>query len=65
MFTLEKQTVILAHLNVRPENHGDEKVGGADLKIAFTESNGLLGKLDVIKLNYARMRLNAMQTQGA
>ncbi|MEJ2897549.1 hypothetical protein RVU96_10605 [Bordetella avium] len=42
MFSLDSQKVTLAHLNVRPENHGDEKVGGADLKIAFTESNGLL-----------------------
>lgn len=42
MFSLESQKVTLAHLNVRPENHGDEKVGGADLKIAFTETNGLL-----------------------
>jgi len=44
MFSLESQKVTLAHLNVRPENHGDEKVGGADLKIAFTDSNGLLSE---------------------
>lgn len=42
MFSITEQTATLAHINVRPENHGDEKVGGADLKIAFTESNGLL-----------------------
>lgn len=42
MFSLEAQKATLAHLNVRPENHGDEKVGGADIKIAFTESNGHL-----------------------
>lgn len=42
MFSLESQKVTLAHLNVRPEKHGDENVGGADLKIAFTASNGLL-----------------------
>lgn len=41
-FSLESQKVELVHLNVRPENHGDEKVGGADIKIAFTASNGLL-----------------------
>lgn len=44
MFSLESQKVTLAHLNVRPENHGDEKVGGADLKIAFTDTNGLLSE---------------------
>lgn len=44
MFSLETQKVVLAHLNVRPEKHGDENVGGADLKITFTGSNGLLSE---------------------
>lgn len=44
MFSLANQKATLAHLNVRPENHGDEKVGGADLKIAFVDSNGLLSE---------------------
>ncbi|OZI59910.1 hypothetical protein [Bordetella genomosp. 11] len=41
---LEQKTVTLAHLNVRPEKHGDENVGGADLKITFTDSNELLSE---------------------
>ncbi|WP_050556321.1 hypothetical protein [Bordetella bronchiseptica] len=38
MFSLQEQTAPLAHLNVRTERHGDEPLGGADLKIAFTIS---------------------------
>ncbi|MFY1903805.1 hypothetical protein ACOTBZ_29370 [Achromobacter xylosoxidans] len=37
----------------------------APIRVGVNTIDGLLGKLDVIKLNYARMRLNAMQTQGA
>jgi len=41
---LIQQTVTLANLNVRPEKHGEENVGGADLKITFTDSNELLSE---------------------
>ncbi|CUJ51887.1 hypothetical protein [Achromobacter xylosoxidans] len=37
----------------------------APIRVGVNTIDGLLGKLDVIKLNYARMRLNAMQKQGA
>lgn len=37
----------------------------APIRVGVNTIDGLLGKLDVIKLNYARMRLDAMQTQGA
>lgn len=31
MFSITEQTATLAHINVRPENHGDEPADGADL----------------------------------
>jgi|GEM_PF-1971260 len=41
---LIQKTVTLSHLNVRPEKHGDENVGGADLKITFIDTNELLSE---------------------
>lgn len=44
MFSITEQTATLAHINVRTERHGDEPAGAADLKIHFTEGNGILSE---------------------
>lgn len=44
MLALEKQTGQFQNFNLRPEKHGDENVPGADLKISFTDGNGVLSE---------------------
>ncbi|CAB3846104.1 hypothetical protein LMG3482_01877 [Achromobacter deleyi] len=44
MFSITEQTATLAHINVRTERHGDEPAGAADLKINFTDGNGVLSE---------------------
>lgn len=44
MFELERQTGVLTNLNLRAENHGDEKTPGADLKIGIKVSNDMLAE---------------------
>ncbi|CAB3643434.1 hypothetical protein LMG26685_02160 [Achromobacter mucicolens] len=44
MFSISEQTATLAHINVRTERHGDEPAGAADLKINFTDGNGVLSE---------------------
>lgn len=44
MFSITKQTATLAHINVRTERHGEEPAGAADLKISFTDGNGVLSE---------------------
>lgn len=43
-FSIIDQTATLNHINVRSEKHGGENVGGADLRISFTESAGILAE---------------------
>jgi len=43
-FSLDQQTVKLAHTNIRDEKHGDEPAGAADLKISFTDGTGILSE---------------------
>jgi len=44
MFSITEQTATLAHINVRTERHGEEPAGAADLKISFTDGNGVLSE---------------------
>lgn len=44
MFSITEQTASLAHINVRTERHGEEPAGAADLKISFTDGNGVLSE---------------------
>jgi len=55
MFSIQEQTATLAHLNVRTEKHGDKPHGGADIKLSFTASNGLLAEFHpVLRANLYR-----------
>ncbi|WP_063588375.1 hypothetical protein [Achromobacter ruhlandii] len=44
MFSITEQVALLAHINVRTERHGEEPAGAADLKISFTDGNGVLSE---------------------
>jgi ribosomal protein S25 len=44
MFSLTKESLRLAHINLREEHHGDDKVIAVDLKLEFETSNAVLLK---------------------
>lgn len=44
-FNLVKQKCLLSHLNIRSENHGEEKATAIDIKLEFDSANNLLSKL--------------------
>lgn len=44
-FSLHKERARFAHLNIRAENHGDEKEAACDLKFEATFSNSILKKI--------------------
>lgn len=46
MFQLDKHYAVLANLNLRKENHGDEKKAAADLKFTLAAPNTLLDSID-------------------
>jgi len=46
MFSLEKQKVLLASVNCRAENHGEDKVLAIDMKFAAKLSNEVLIEFD-------------------
>ena len=46
MFSLENQSVKIAHFNARSEKHGDENVSAGDLKFEVTCSNTALDHFD-------------------
>ena len=46
MFQLDKHDAVLANLNLRKENHGDEKKAAADLKFTLAAPNTLLDSID-------------------
>ena len=46
MFNLHNQLSVLNNVNVRAENHGEDKVLGIDLKLSLTLSNDVLGEFD-------------------
>ncbi len=46
MFQLDKHDVAFSNLNLRKENHGDEKVPAADLTFDFTAANTVLALID-------------------
>lgn len=46
MFQLDKHDAVLANLNLRKENHGDEKKAAADLKFQLAAPNTLLDSID-------------------
>jgi len=46
VFQLVKERVLLAHLNVRAEKHGDESEAALDVKFELTTANSILKKLN-------------------
>lgn len=46
MLQLDKHDAVLANLNLRKENHGDEKKAAADLKFQLAAPNTLLDRID-------------------
>lgn len=46
MFQLDKHDAVLANLNLRKENHGEEKKAAADLKFTLAAPNTLLDSID-------------------
>lgn len=46
MFSLLKQAVVLANLNVRAENHGEDKVLAVDMKFSAKLGNDVLSEFD-------------------
>lgn len=44
MFSLQQAKVVLEHINVRTERHGDEKEPAADLKIRMNTGNEILSE---------------------
>lgn len=46
MFQLDKHDATIPHVNFRKENHGDEKVAAADIKIELAASSLLLDSID-------------------
>lgn len=44
MLKFDRQTGVLTSLNLRAENHGDEKKSGADMKVTIKVSNDLLSE---------------------
>lgn len=46
MFRLKEKSAKLINLNIRPENHGDEKVLGCDLRFEIEAENTVLDMFD-------------------
>lgn len=64
MFSITEQTATLAHINVRTERHGEEPAGAADLKISFTDGNGVLSEFHP-RLRHALYKAEEDPQQGS
>jgi len=63
MLSLIEQTATLAHINVRTERHGEDPAGAADLKIQFTDGNGVLSEFHP-RLRHALYKADEDDVQG-